>query len=104
MAEAFFTEQHELIRRLAHDFAQKELTKEVLDKVEETETFPEEILNKMAKAGFFGIKIPKELGTGSGRPFLCAGDGGDCQGVGRGKHLCVQSQLLIRRSSSSGGK
>lgn len=62
MAEAFFTEQHELIRRLAHDFAQKELTKEVLDKVEETETFPEEILNKMAKAGFFGIKIPKELG------------------------------------------
>ena len=62
MAEAFFTEQHEVIRRLAHDFAQKELTKEVLDKVEETETFPEEILNKMAKAGFFGIKIPKELG------------------------------------------
>ena len=62
MAEAFFTEQHELIRRLAHDFAQKELTKEVLDKVEETETFPEEILNKMAKAGFFGFKIPKELG------------------------------------------
>lgn len=62
MAEAFFTEQHELIRKLAHDFAQKELTKEVLDKVEETETFPEEILNKMAKAGFFGIKIPKELG------------------------------------------
>ena len=54
MAEAFFTEQHELIRKLAHDFAEKELTKEVLDQVEETEEFPEEILDKMAKAGFFG--------------------------------------------------
>ena len=62
MAEAFFTEQHELIRKLARDFAEKELTKEVLDKVEETEEFPEEILDKMAKAGFFGVKIPKELG------------------------------------------
>lgn len=58
----YFTEQHELIRKLAREFAQKELTNEILDKVEETETFPEEILEKMAKAGFFGIKVPKELG------------------------------------------
>ena len=62
MVEAYFTEQHELIRKLAHDFAEKELTKEVLDQVEETEEFPEEILDKMAKAGFFGVKIPRELG------------------------------------------
>ena len=62
MAEAFFTEQHELIRKLARDFAEKELTKEILDEVEEKEVFPEEILDKMAKAGFFGVKIPKELG------------------------------------------
>ena len=62
MVEAYFTEQHELIRKLAHDFAEKELTKEVLDQVEETEEFPEEILDKMAKAGVFGVKIPGELG------------------------------------------
>lgn len=62
MEEAYFTEQHELIRKLACDFATKELTKEILDKVEETGEFPEEILNKMGEAGFFGIKIPKELG------------------------------------------
>ncbi|MDK2808675.1 MAG: caffeyl-CoA reductase-Etf complex subunit CarC [Clostridiales bacterium] len=58
----YFTEQHELIRKLAREFAEKELTNEILDQVEETETFPEEILEKMARAGFFGIKIPKELG------------------------------------------
>lgn len=57
-----FNEQHELIRKLARDFAKKELTSEVLDKIEETDVFPAEILNKMGKAGFFGIKIPKELG------------------------------------------
>ena len=57
-----FTEQHELIRKLAREFAEKELTSEILDKVEETGEFPKEILDKMAKAGFFGIKIPRELG------------------------------------------
>jgi len=58
----YLTEQHELIRKLARNFAEKELTSDILDKVEETGVFPKEILNKMAKAGFFGIKIPKELG------------------------------------------
>ena len=66
MAEAFFTEQHELVRKLAREFAETELTKEVLDKVEEEEVFPEEILDKMAKAGFFGIKVPKQYGGQGG--------------------------------------
>ena len=66
MADAFFTEQHELFRKLAREFAETELTKEVLDKVEEEEVFPEEILDKMAKAGFFGIKVPKQYGGQGG--------------------------------------
>ena len=66
MADAFFTEQHELVRKLAREFAETELTKEVLDKVEEEEVFPEEILEKMAKAGFFGIKVPKQYGGQGG--------------------------------------
>ena len=58
----YLTEQHELVRKLAREFAETELTKEILDEVEESEVFPEEILDKMAKAGFFGIKVPKEYG------------------------------------------
>ena len=61
----FLEKQHELIRKLARNFAETELTSEILDQVEESGEFPKEILDKMAKAGFFGIKIPKELG-GSG--------------------------------------
>ena len=61
----FFEKKHELIRKLARDFAETELTSDILDEVEATGEFPKEILDKMAKAGFFGIKIPQELG-GSG--------------------------------------
>lgn len=61
----YLTEQHELVRKLAREFAEKELTNDILDRVEESGEFPEEILQKMARAGFFGIKVPKELG-GSG--------------------------------------
>lgn len=74
MADAFFTEQHELVRKLAREFAETELTKEILDKVEEEEVFPEEILDKMAKAGFFGIKVPKQYGGqgGDARSYVIA--------------------------------
>lgn len=61
----YLTEKHEMIRKLARSFAEKEFTKELLDKVEEEGVFPEELLRKMAKAGFFGVKLPKEWG-GSG--------------------------------------
>ena len=57
-----FSEKHLLIRKLARDFAEKELTSEILDEIEETGVFPTEILDKMAKAGFFGIKVEKETG------------------------------------------
>lgn len=58
----YFEERHHLVRQLAREFAKNELTDAILDQVEEEDVFPEEILKKMADAGFFGIKIPKELG------------------------------------------
>lgn len=61
----FLEKKHDLIRKLARNFAETELTNEILDEVEASGEFPQEILDKMAAAGFFGIKIPKELG-GSG--------------------------------------
>ncbi len=56
-----FTEKHELIRKLARDFAEKELAP-IADEVDKTANFPKEVIDKIAKAGFFGIKIPKEYG------------------------------------------
>lgn len=57
-----FSENTQMLRELARDFALKELTPDFLDKVEETNVFPEEVLQKMADIGFFGIKIPEEYG------------------------------------------
>lgn len=56
-----FTEQHKLIRKLARDFAEAELRPIAAD-VDETSVFPQEVIKKMAKSGFFGIKVPQELG------------------------------------------
>jgi alkylation response protein AidB-like acyl-CoA dehydrogenase len=64
-----FSEKHDLVRKLARDFAETELTKEVLDEIEETGTYPTELLAKMGKAGFFGIKTPKEYG-GQGSDYI----------------------------------
>ena len=42
---------------------------EILDEVEDTKVFPQEILKKMAQAGFFGIKVPVKYG-GQGSDHL----------------------------------
>ena len=64
-----FSERHDLVRKLARDFAETELTNAILDEIEETGEYPKELLNKMGKAGFFGIKAPKEYG-GQGSDYL----------------------------------
>ena len=57
-----FSEKHDLIRKLARDFAETELTNDILDEIEESGQYPKELLDKMGKAGFYGIKTPKEYG------------------------------------------
>ena len=64
-----FSEKHNLIRKLARDFAETELTNAVLDEIEESGEYPKELLDKMGKAGFFGIKAPKEYG-GQGSDYV----------------------------------
>ena len=64
-----FDAKHEMIRKLVRQFAETELTTEGLDRVEDTGEFPEEIVEKMAKCGFLGLKIPREYG-GAGADTL----------------------------------
>jgi len=64
-----FSEKHQLIRKLVREFAEKEFTQELLDRLDETGEFDWEIFRKMAAAGFTGTKIPKEYG-GQGSDYL----------------------------------
>lgn len=61
MKYAFFNEDHEMIRDMARDYAEKEIMP-VAAEIDKTGVFPEKILNEMAEMGFFGIKIPEEYG------------------------------------------
>ena len=101
-----FDAKHEMIRKLVRQFAETELTTEILDKVEETGEFPEEIVEKMAKCGFLGLKIPREYG-GAGADTLAyiimieeiaAVIRRDHQNILR-SHMCLNlRQLLIKIS------
>ena len=55
------SKQHEMARTLFSEFSEKEV-KPLAQEVDETEKFPRETVEKMAKAGFLGIPVPKELG------------------------------------------
>ncbi len=53
--------EYEMARQLFKDFAEKEV-KPLAQEVDETERFPRETVDKMAKYGFLGIPVPKEYG------------------------------------------
>ena len=55
------SKEHEMARALLREFAEKEV-KPLAIEVDETEVFPRETVEKMAKAGFMGIPVPKEYG------------------------------------------
>lgn len=60
-----FEREHELVRQLAREFAEKEI-KPTAEEVDETGEFSMEVYQKMAKAGFLGIKIPQKYGGAGG--------------------------------------
>lgn len=63
-----FTEEQEMIRQAARDFAQMELLPGVIER-DETQEFPKELLKKMGDAGFLGMMVDPEMG-GSGLDTL----------------------------------
>ena len=53
--------KHEMARELFKEFAEKEV-KPLAMEIDEEHRFPSETVEKMAKAGFLGIPVPKEYG------------------------------------------
>ena len=72
MSGPFFNEDHESIREMARDFANKTLAPIAAD-IDKTEEFPMDVVRQMADMGFLGLKIPEEYG-GLGldmRSYVC---------------------------------
>jgi alkylation response protein AidB-like acyl-CoA dehydrogenase len=65
---AGLTEEHEMIRQAARDFAQNEIAP-IAAEFDESGEFPLDTVQKMGKMGFMGIEIPEEYG-GAGMDTL----------------------------------
>jgi len=63
-----FTEEHEMIRQTAREFAQKEIAP-IAAQFDESGEFPFETIKKMGEMGFMGIEVPEEYG-GAGMDTL----------------------------------
>ena len=62
------SEEHEMLRMAARDFAQKEIAP-IAAEFDETGDFPLETIKKMGEMGFMGIEVPEEYG-GAGMDTL----------------------------------
>jgi acyl-CoA dehydrogenase len=62
-----FTDEQEMMRKMVRDFAKKEVAPAV-QRMEEEDLFPRELVNKMGELGLMGIPIPEEYG-GAGMDF-----------------------------------
>lgn len=56
-----FTEEHQMIRQAAREFAQKEIAP-IAAEYDESGDFPYETIMKMGEMGFMGIEVPEEYG------------------------------------------
>lgn len=68
----FFNEDHNDIRDLAREFAEKEIAP-IANEIDQNDEVPQRIYDLMAEMGFFGLKIPEEYG-GLGldtRSYVC---------------------------------
>ena len=62
------SKEHEMIRKMYREFAENEV-KPLAEEIDETERFPMETVEKMAKLGMMGIYFPKKYG-GAGADVL----------------------------------
>ena len=63
------TEEHRMLKRLAHDVAEKEFRPKAAEWDEKAEFLPQEYFKKLADLGFLGLPIPERYG-GQGRGAL----------------------------------
>ena len=63
-----FTEEHEMIRQTARDFAQKEIAP-IAAEFDESGEFPYDTIKKMGEMGLMGIEVPEDYG-GAGMDTL----------------------------------
>jgi glutaryl-CoA dehydrogenase (non-decarboxylating) len=65
------TEEHKMVQKMVHDFAQKEIVP-IIKEHDRNNTYPFELVSKMAQLGFMGICLPMKYG-GAGMDYISLG-------------------------------
>jgi alkylation response protein AidB-like acyl-CoA dehydrogenase len=66
-----FSKEHQLLRRFIHEFVQSEIAP-LARQLDVEGKVPDDVLKKLAKAGFFGIPFPQKYGgVGAGETGYC---------------------------------
>ena len=60
-----FSDEYTMVQKMYRDFAEKEI-KPIASEIDETERFPKENVEKMAKMGTLGIPFPEAYGGEEG--------------------------------------
>ena len=60
-----FSDEYTMVQKMYRDFAEKEI-KPIASEIDETERFPKENVEKMAKMGMLGIPFPEAYGGEEG--------------------------------------
>jgi len=66
-----FTEEHEMVRKMVHDFAAKEI-RPIINEYDSNHEYPRFLLPRMAELGILGICIPVRYG-GAGMDYISLG-------------------------------
>ena len=61
MDKLFFTEEHEMLKNMVRDFAENEV-EPLAREMDEKETIPKDLIDKMGKLGIMGIPVPEKYG------------------------------------------
>ncbi|WP_273831783.1 acyl-CoA dehydrogenase [Guptibacillus sedimenti] len=59
--ELVFTEEQKMMQKMVRDFAEKEIAP-IVEKMEETDRYPREVIKRMGELGLMGIPIPEAYG------------------------------------------
>ena len=90
-----FTEEHEMIRQAARDFAQNEIAP-IAAEFDESGEFPRKTIQKMGEMGFMGIEVPEAVWRRRhGYAGLRAGAGRNLQSGRFARHDHVGQQLAV---------
>jgi len=90
-----FSDEHKMLRTMARDFANAEI-RPIAASIDENESIPKSLINKLAETGLLGIAIPEQYGGGG------FGEVGYCLALEEITKACASTSAFVGAHQSIG--